>query len=725
MKKNVMKKHLQILALIAAFCMPWMGYAQPLDAYDFATGTDTSKWITVPTSITSMISANAGDYGVSTVRSLGFSFPFAGGVYTQFSVNADGNLRFGSTVTGTSYYSNPFSSTNANYNNPKINMLGCDGYVSNNHYVRYLHTADANGDSVGVVEFCVGTYNTTTRNNEYKWQVHLYHNGIIEIVFGAAPAAGPAVLHQKGLCYNASDGWIIDARNVATHFTNGSTTAWVSGTWPEEDRYYRFSPTKFSAVAPTGQTLYYTITSPNTVSVTYPGSSTWSGYTQPTGSLTIPSSVTNGGTTYSVISIGERAFYNCSSLTSVTIPNSVTSIGSSAFYYCSSLTSVTIPNSVTSIGSSAFRNCSDLTSVTIPNSVTAIGTAAFFSCSGLTSVTIPNSVTSIGSSAFYGCSNLKTVYNLSGLTFTKGVTAHGSVARYANRVLNVTTGDITNYGSGENAIYQISADYAVVDVEDDYEDHIPAATIPTNFIYADGDSWKAKEVVLTDCQDAFEAPVDFVADRATYSREFVNGNRSTLYLPFSAPVPEGFEVYDFANFDNSTLTFFNHTGDIAAYTPYLVGYDLSKDGEATRCTIEQTNAFFPASTPANYHPVTRNGMTFSGVIERTQMYSSNNYGYTNGSFVHSDGTAHVNPFRSFFTYDAPVGAPAPASVLNIEFGDPVSIYDVEPAAQQYDSRYGNDVFDMMGRIVRKNADNLNGLPRGIYIWKGKKVFANN
>ena len=506
----------------------------------------------------------------------------------------------------------------------------------------------------------------------------------------------------------------------------------------------------FSAVAPTGQTLYYTITSPNTVSVTHPAtsiSSPWSGYTTPTGSLTIPSSVTDGGTTYSVTAIGDRAFRSCRGLTSVTIPNSVTAIGERAFQQCSGLTSVTIPNSVTAIGSYAFYSCSGLTSVTIPNSVTSIGDGAFGACSGLTSVTIPNSVTSIGDRAFRSCSsltsvtipnsvtyidryafsdcsNLKTVYNLSGWTFTKGATNYGNVATYANRVLNVTTGDITNYGSGENTIHQIAASYSVVDVEDGIESHIPRTTIPSNFIYNDGGSWKANEVVLTDCQDAFQAPVDFVADRATYTREFVNGNRSTLYLPFSAPVPEGFEVYDFTNFDNSTLTFSNHTGDIAAYTPYLVGYDLSKDGEGTLCTISQTNAFFPASTPANYHPVTRNNMTFSGVIERTQMYSSNNYGYTNGSFVHSDGTAHVNPFRSFFTYDAPVGAPAPASVLNIEFGDPVGIYDVVPAAQQYDGRYGNDVFDMMGRIVRKNADNLNGLPRGIYIWKGKKVFAN-
>lgn len=83
------------------------------------------------------------------------------------------------------------------------------------------------------------------------------------------------------------------------------------------------------------------------------------------------------------------------------IPNSVTSIGERAFYDCSGLTSVTIPNSVTSIGRNAFYGCSGLTSVTIPNSVTSIGNEAFYWCSNLTPVTIPNSVTSIGSNAFY------------------------------------------------------------------------------------------------------------------------------------------------------------------------------------------------------------------------------------------------------------------------------------------------------------------------------------
>ncbi|MBR3981358.1 MAG: leucine-rich repeat domain-containing protein [Bacteroidales bacterium] len=163
--------------------------------------------------------------------------------------------------------------------------------------------------------------------------------------------------------------------------------------------------------------IYYTFDSMSeTVAVTY---GYYSGYSD---NVTIPSSVTYNGNSYSVTSIGGSAFNNCSGLTSVTIPNSVTSIGGSAFSGCSGLTSVTIPNSVTSIGGSAFNNCSGLTSVTIPNGVTSIGGSAFSGCSGLTSVTIPNSVTSIGGSAFSGCSGLTSV------TIPNGVTSIGNGA---------------------------------------------------------------------------------------------------------------------------------------------------------------------------------------------------------------------------------------------------------------------------------------------------------
>ena len=98
------------------------------------------------------------------------------------------------------------------------------------------------------------------------------------------------------------------------------------------------------------------------------------------GTAMIISKLIYNGRAMNVVGIGDRAFSNCSSLTSITIPESVTSIGKYAFDSCSSLTSVTIPESVTSIGEDAFSGCSSLTSVTIPNSVTSIGNYAFYGC---------------------------------------------------------------------------------------------------------------------------------------------------------------------------------------------------------------------------------------------------------------------------------------------------------------------------------------------------------
>ena len=110
-----------------------------------------------------------------------------------------------------------------------------------------------------------------------------------------------------------------------------------------------------------------------------------------------------------VTSIPAYAFAGCSGLTNVTIPDSVTSIDIWAFSDCSGLTSITIPDSVTKIGDAAFYGCNGLTSITIPDGVTSIGSSAFFGCKGLTSITIPISVTSIGQIAFQGCNSLTTV----------------------------------------------------------------------------------------------------------------------------------------------------------------------------------------------------------------------------------------------------------------------------------------------------------------------------
>ena len=156
--------------------------------------------------------------------------------------------------------------------------------------------------------------------------------------------------------------------------------------------------------------IYYNITSSTykTVEVTY----RYSNYDEQatySGSITIPSTVTYNGSTYTVTAIGNYAFRNDEErifLTSISIPSTVTTIGEYAFYCQSRLTSVTLPSSLQSIGESAFKHCSLLTSITIPNSVPTIYDETFGGCSSLTSVVIGNGVTYIGFEAFSGCSSL-------------------------------------------------------------------------------------------------------------------------------------------------------------------------------------------------------------------------------------------------------------------------------------------------------------------------------
>ena len=203
-----------------------------------------------------------------------------------------------------------------------------------------------------------------------------------------------------------------------------------------------------------GVTIYYVWTNNGTeLAVSYKGTSSSTYKDEYTGEVVIPSSVLYKNKKYNVTSIGTSAFYDCKSLTSVTIPNSVKTIESGSFGICKGLKSITIPNSVTSIVGSAFSSCTGLTSITIPNSVTSMSNTAFEGCTNITtvefhcseignwfsslkssittviigeevitigksafsgfinmaSITIPNSVTSIGGSAFSGCTGLTSI----------------------------------------------------------------------------------------------------------------------------------------------------------------------------------------------------------------------------------------------------------------------------------------------------------------------------
>ncbi len=167
--------------------------------------------------------------------------------------------------------------------------------------------------------------------------------------------------------------------------------------------------------------LYYNILSDTEAEVTYNTDDDGAiiPYTQET--IVIPSSITRG-LTYNVVGAGYWAFYGCENLTSIDL-GSITYIGEQAFRDCVSLSSIELPESLTNIGDYAFSGCSGLTGeLVIPDNVVTLGNDAFTGCSELTAVVIGSGVETIGDSAFQFCDNLMSV------TFGENVVSIGGTA---------------------------------------------------------------------------------------------------------------------------------------------------------------------------------------------------------------------------------------------------------------------------------------------------------
>ena len=162
-----------------------------------------------------------------------------------------------------------------------------------------------------------------------------------------------------------------------------------------------------------GTTLYYIIDSVGNANVVPPLSyfdtlndATWTGYTEPSGAVVVPDSVPCGGTMHAVTEVGNKAFYHCELITSITLPASVTAIREYSFGRCFGITSFTVPEGITELPKGCFWNDTLLTSVTLPSSLEQINHWAFYNCKSLQSLSFPDGLTSIGEQAFYRCTGL-------------------------------------------------------------------------------------------------------------------------------------------------------------------------------------------------------------------------------------------------------------------------------------------------------------------------------
>ena len=173
----------------------------------------------------------------------------------------------------------------------------------------------------------------------------------------------------------------------------------------------------FSAVAPTGQTLYYKIIADSTqqAKLTYPQVSDdhenyYYGYPKPTGVLVVPDSVEHEGVWYRVTQMSMQVFLGCDSLTEVTLPSTISEISMNAFNGCTQLTKVNLPGSIEEIQSFAFRECSSLESIDLPEGLRVIWGQAFCLCTSLRRVHLPSTLVEIKPYAFSSSDAIDTVW---------------------------------------------------------------------------------------------------------------------------------------------------------------------------------------------------------------------------------------------------------------------------------------------------------------------------
>ena len=374
------------------------------------------------------------------------------------------------------------------------------------------------------------------------------------------------------------------------------------------------------------------------------------------GAVVIPASISVYGTDYSVTSIGNRAFMGCFDLTSIEIPSSVTSIGDVAFADCLQLTSIEIPKSVTSIGEFVFSYCLELNSVTMQRTTPPVA----------------------GIHIFEMCDNLETIY----------------VPLGAAEAYNVMPWNR----------------FSIVEIA------------------------MVNHINLTDGEDYTNA-TEQEADRITYTREFKNTQWQAWYVPFdidydaisddfTAASLNAVHQYDDDEdgvFERWTLEILKlKSGEVLrANMPYMI----RAKGTGEHNFVVENAILYPAEENSLDCSSVRVNYTFKGnysLMDGQELRDNGWFAPGGGSLVTPTVGSNLKAYRWLLMPEARSGYGtfyAPKRI-NIVIGDEEGeVTGIEEVAQE---EWPTDVYDLNGRMVKAQAENLDELPKGVYIVNGKK-----